>query len=336
MSYTYSGFYPDLFASYYDNSIFLSGDDFPYRDRNDYTLTREMNRMVSAGLYFPVNTISSSHGIQFTYIYEKAMKDIYDEFAMVSASDLTLGRVQAIYSYSCAQQFTYSVSPERGRNFFLMGDAYNRYLTSALDISDLASGRQGYQESDRNFYRVAGRCDEYLPGILNCHVTALLLRGAAYIDKPDDRRIDSFSLGQYTRGSSDSRTDIRKEWGIRGYPAGEIAGTRLAAGTLEYRLPLLQRDAAPGLFPVMFRSLWATAFVDYGNAWSGSASPGDFRTGAGIQLHGDFTLGYNLGLSSFIGYAHGFSRDGEDQYYFAVGTFWTGRIKKSGKRLDYL
>ena len=296
--YTLSVFYPDISIGYYDDSIFAGPDDFPYEDKNNYTLKRELSRLAYASLYFPLYSISSGHGFQLSYIYENKMIDDYVALDTVISEDILLGRSQLLYSYSNTRAFTYSVSREMGREVLLFTDIYHSALAS-----------------DYDFQRVAAQYNEYLPGFFRNHVTALLMRGAACINKPGI--INSFSLGQYTKGSTEISSDIREEWGLRGYPGGSDYGCRLAAASLEYRMPLLQSDFALGMFPLMFRDLWLTVFADFGNVWNGETEISDFKSSAGAEIHTRFTVGYNLDIALFAGYARGFNSFGEEQFYFA-------------------
>ena len=316
-AYICSILYPNIIVGYFDDSIFTGKDAFPYKD-NTSVITRELTRMGYLTLSFPIRTISSEHSISLTGTYEQKKFNYYNPLPFEYSKTIYLSKARLMYAYSNTDYYTYSISREHGREIILFYDTYNKNVLS-----------------DYTFGRAAAQYNEYLPSFFKNHVIALLLRGAAYIDKPDV--INSFSLGQYTKGNQDALTDIRDTWGLRGYPAGSANGTRLAAGSFEYRWPILQYDFAFGLLPIMFRDLWITLFADYGDVWNeGSFSIHEFKTSAGIQLHTKFTIGYQYDIIAFGGYARGFASLGEDQFYFGFGTFLPNMFNNSKKRLDYL
>lgn len=317
LSYTFSALYPDFTVGYSDDSIFTGKDDFPWEGEHNTLLYRELNRSGYISVLFPFVAISRIQAVNLAYIYEKSFIDTNNTASRYFPHyEIMQARIQGAWLFDNTRSHVYSISPEQGRKLLIIADIFNRALAS-----------------DYSYYRAAGNYSEFLPGFMDNHVTKVRLRGGIYINKPD--MVNSFSLGQYTRGETGDPEDIRDEWGLRGYPAGRFYGDRLMAATLEYRFPLIQFDAAYNTFPVMFRDLWLTCFADYGTVWNGALSVGDLKPSAGVELHTRITLGYAVDLKAFIGYARGFSPEGENQVYFAVGTIFAGSLKNSGKRLDY-
>lgn len=316
-SYTCSVFYPDITIGYYDETIFTGRDDFPYKEDNSAAITRELTRMGYLTFSFPIRTISSTHLISLTGTYEKKDVSFYRPPLIEGEATVDLSKARFMYAYSNTRSYIYSISPERGREILLFYDTYDAKVFS-----------------DYTFSRASAQYNEYLPGFSYNHVTALLFRAATYFDKPDV--IKPFRLGQSVKGSTQAFSDIRDDWGLRGYAADSAHGTRLAAGSLEYRLPIVQSDYPFGLLPVMFRDLWLAPFIDYGGVWYGSLTKEDLKISAGIQIHTRFTIGYQYDITAFFGYAHGFNTHGEDQFYFGLGTFLGNMFNNSKKRLDYL
>ncbi len=219
--------------------------------------------------------------------------------------------------YSNALEYSYSISKEDGRDFFILYDSYRKEIGSDLKYS-----------------KVMGEYAEYLPGIWRNNVIMARLRGGASFDNPDYK--DPFPLGRFQKGDTGSPATGEDEFGLRGYPYGGIFGKRIAVGAIEYRLPIIQKDFGLATFPVMFRDLWLTPFVEYGNVWEKKTTVSDFKTSAGVELNLRITVGYSMNLQGYIGYARGFDKYGEDQIYFAISMLREGAFKNNYKWLDYL
>ncbi|HEY5062360.1 MAG TPA: hypothetical protein VII52_12545, partial [Gemmatimonadaceae bacterium] len=105
-----------------------------------------------------------------------------------------------------------------------------------------------------------------LPGFAH-HVVAV--RGAIGI--ADERASGYYSVG----GISGSTFAIipgyvigegQQTFPVRGFPAGTLIGTRAAAGSVEYRLPLFLTGNSPGSLPFFLDRSSLTVFGDYGTA----------------------------------------------------------------------
>jgi hypothetical protein len=105
-----------------------------------------------------------------------------------------------------------------------------------------------------------------LPGFAH-HVIAV--RGA--IGVADERASGYYSVG----GVSGSTFAIipgyvigegQQTFPVRGFPAGTLIGTRAAAGSVEYRLPLFLTGNSPGSLPFFLDRSSLTVFGDYGRA----------------------------------------------------------------------
>ena len=101
-----------------------------------------------------------------------------------------------------------------------------------------------------------------LPGFAH-HVLALRLAGGV----ADRRSSSSFQIG----GTSGTAIQVvpgysvgegRRTFGVRGFPAATVYGTRAAGGTLEYRAPLSLGGRGLGALPFFFDRASVTAFAD--------------------------------------------------------------------------
>ena len=315
--YMLARFYPDLILNYSDNTLFWGDDEFPWEDENRYSIKRTLTRKGSVAFNVPFIYFRSQHLLFLSYNYEKKDIDIYyPGYEIIEYSNI-FAWMRGVYYYSNAQVYPYSVSSEDGRSLYIIGDYY--------------SDRIG---SDLSYYKFRGEFAEYLPGIWRNNVIMARVRGGVSFDNPD--YLAPFTLGRFEKGTTGGAADDEDEFGLRGYPSGLMYGNRLAAGAVEYRLPVLQADIGYGTIPVMIRDIWITGFYEYGNVWMDETQFSDFKSSAGVELHVRITLGYFVDLQGYIGYAHGFDEYGENQVYFAVGTFYEGAFKNRNKWFDFL
>lgn len=314
--YMLSSFYPDFIIEYEDDSLFYGKDDFPWEDDNKTTTKRKMTRSGTLGMAIPLIYFNSIHQFLITYNYERTLTDLYIPSFETSSYRDTLVKIAGAYYFSNAKIYSYSVSQEDGRVFYVISDNY--------------SSRIG---SDLSFYKIRGEYAEYLSGIGRNNVIMLRLRGGASFDNPD--YLAPYNLGRFERGKRGSVASDEDQFGLRGYPSGMVYGNRLAVGTLEYRLPLLQFDFGYETVPLLFRDLWLTAFAEYGNVWMEDTAIRDFKSSAGLELHMKITLAYRLDLQGYIGFSRGFNRYGENQIYFGINTLYEGAFD-SKKLIDLL
>jgi hypothetical protein len=59
----------------------------------------------------------------------------------------------------------------------------------------------------------------------------------------------------------------RRDFGVRGFEAGSLIGTRAVAGSAEYRLPLVMPGRGLGTLPFFLQRGSLSFFTDYGAAW---------------------------------------------------------------------
>jgi len=103
---------------------------------------------------------------------------------------------------------------------------------------------------------------------------------------------------------------------LRGYPANSFVGDSYQIVSAEYRAPLARIERGYQTFPVYFRQVWGALFADAGNAYQGRFQPGELKVDVGAEASLGFSLFYYLETQLKIGYAHGFSAPGGDQWYF--------------------
>ena len=152
--------------------------------------------------------------------------------------------------WSNLQRPSLSISPEDGISLALTGRARTRIGASQYAGStSLVGTAAGYKSLD-------------LPGFAH-HVLATRLAGGV----ADSRASSSFGIG----GTSGTTIELvpgyavgegRRTFGVRGFPAGTVFGTRAAGATVEYRAPLALGGRGIGSLPLFFDRSSITVFSD--------------------------------------------------------------------------
>ncbi|MDB4888798.1 MAG: WD40-like beta Propeller containing protein, partial [Gemmatimonadetes bacterium] len=157
-------------------------------------------------------------------------------------------------TWSNTQRPTLSISAEDGVSLAVTA----RGRTRSDSVSDRASAS------------VIGTASLFksldLPGYAH-HVLALRVAGGF----ADRRAASSLQIGGTSSGTiqiipSYTVGEGRRTFGVRGFPAGSVFGTRAATGTFEYRAPLGLAGKGIGSLPFFFDRSSVTAFVDAGVA----------------------------------------------------------------------
>ena len=206
------------------------------------------------------------------------------------------------WSYTNAERFLWSVGPERG---FSVG--------ANLELTDpaLASDFSGFSTS-LNFVTY------YLMPWLQHH--ALALHGGAGTSGGTYPGRGAFYVGGYVDlpvVDTVRNTLIQGGIVLRGYPVVAEAGRSYALFNAEYRFPIANFDRGPSTLPIFFNRISGNAFVDYGSAFDDAATA-KFKTGTGAELWFDATLGYVVGFTFRLGFAHGWASGGMDKAYFVA------------------
>ncbi len=142
------------------------------------------------------------------------------------------------------------------------------------------------------FTRVELSWKEYFPLWFKHHTLAASFRGGSILGPPVDEFFDFYAGGLI---------------GMKGYPFYALGGNEMAVAGLAYRFPLVQNIDARFL-QLYFDKLYASVFVDMGNAWTGSGpSLKEFKTDAGIELRLESFSFYSYPTRFFCNAAYGFS-----------------------------
>lgn len=206
------------------------------------------------------------------------------------------------WSYSDIERYVYDISASNGRSLSISGS-----------VSDPVIGSQ---------YRVLSldwSITQFVP-LWEQHVLAV--RYAGGISGGDLERRGLYAVGGFPQTSpfdSILAPAVLGGAALRGYPVNVRVGSQYHLAQLEYRFPIVRFNAGHATLPVYLNRLYASAFVDAGDAFYGNFDFRTLRVGAGAELHVDFTLFYLLSFTLRVGYARGFMESGLDQVYGHLG-----------------
>ncbi len=215
------------------------------------------------------------------------------------ASHLDLGGLEAAWALSSARQFPYSPAPVEGWRLFAALMNQGPALGSDVSLWKATADARAYT-------RVFGETDSL----------ALRLGGGTTFGRPEFA--DSFRLGGFPDGSLFDLAGTNVSV-LRGYGDDEFHGRSVVHANAEYRVPLSHPQRGYRSFPLFVRHLHASAFLDFGEAWSGAFRAGDLKAAVGLTLGSDFVVGHRLPLTGVVGLARGVSTRGETQVFARLG-----------------
>ena len=201
--------------------------------------------------------------------------------------------------FSNTHSWRYSISNQEGR-----------FVRLNLRFADPTLGGRFHTTE------VTASWQEYLtPPWARLHALALLWSGGVGIG---DKR-DFFGLGGFFE------QDVLKTLFLgrpqcctflRGYPPNSLIGDHYQIASAEYRAPIVRIERGYQTFPGYFRTIWGAAFADAGTAYQDKFRWSDVKVDVGAEATLTFNMFYYLETQVKIGYAHGFSAPGGDQWYF--------------------
>jgi hypothetical protein len=215
-----------------------------------------------------------------------------------------LAGLRAGWTWSDVVRTAWDVTPSEGRR-----------ITLGLSVSHPLLGSQ--------FTAVSGSWSitQYVENpLIEHHVLSLRYSGG--LSGGDLGRRGLFSLGGFPDVSVlDQLLDQTFLGGqaLRGYPPFDRRGTQYHLVQAEYRFPIHRLMWTVETLPAYIQRFWASAFVDWGDAFFGDPDLERFRFGVGAELFVDFMLGYFLTYTLRVGIAQGLSEGGGTYGYVHLG-----------------
>ena len=261
----------------------------------------EREESLSLSAIVPFNRLES--GAAFTLGYEWQKKEAFSPLLSGSfyGVDMFEGKSNnafAAIAYSSALKYPYSISREEGWSSSILYKKYAPSLGSDFTLNKWIVDFSAYAP-----FPFGGRTWH--------DVLSLKMKGGTL--NGDDIYQMKFHLGGDPNFS---------EFSLRGYPARFIYGNNALTATLEYRMPLLYILRGWNTKPFFFDRLHLATFLDGGTVWDSrdDYSDDNIRTGVGVEVRFDITLGYILKITPALGIAKGLGHGGEDQAYFTIYT----------------
>ncbi len=279
--------------------FYLGGQDTPYRQRG-------YGASVAVGL--PLRrTAASSSNVKFGYDYTA-----YALSGGIPPADPTApitirpehgpdADMFVYWDFNNAHGWPYSVSGQEGRSLALY-----------LRIADPALGGR-YHTTQLSWSWV----EYFTPPWARLHALAMSLSGGVGIG--DKRQL--FGMGGFVEQDLLRAIFLnRREQGLflRGYPPFAFVGDSFHLLSTEYRLPVWWIEKGYRTFPLYFRRIWGSLFLDAGNAFYGQFRVQDVKLGAGAEARLQFNIAHYLDTELKLGYAHGFQTKGGDEIYFVA------------------
>ncbi|MEA1939441.1 MAG: BamA/TamA family outer membrane protein, partial [Candidatus Caldatribacteriota bacterium] len=320
-------------------NFYLSGST-PLSNQNQNTTDSQSSwwkeGKTGINIYFPskgqtastTNSRPYSQNFSLGYQYEKSSAAVDDNSSDTSAFSNTnptqekIGSIRLSYSYSDAEKYGFSFSPEQGQAFSL-----------SYEHADKAFG------GDYTFDKLLFDGRKFIPLPSLHHTLSLrLIAGHSSADILDEEK---FNLGGHYSADNLANIDL-DTFSLRGYKSALLEGNNLLLTTLEYRFPIanIEHTLKIGPFSTFLERLSGSFFIDIGNAWE-STTPNtstdtdsnansendeinsswyDFKTGIGVELKADFSQKFDIPFTVRLGAAKALSTPKGYDIYFALGT----------------
>jgi len=255
---------------------------------------KEEERKFSTTIYFPFYKVKRIQSIFFEYFRERNIYSEQGDQEITKFSGIKLG-----WYYNTARKYGYSISRTEGRIINFYYERNLKILGSDYDISKLV-----------------GEWCEYLALPFKHHVFGLRIVGGVSWGKEAKKL---FFMGGYKGREYSLNTNHLCP--LRGYQENAFWGAKAILFNLEYRMPLFNIERGIWNIPLFLKKLHLGFFMDTGKVWNDKFSFSEFKTGIGMEMRIDTTLGYLMPLTLSIGFAKGLDEKfGKNQIYLRIGT----------------
>lgn len=273
-SYAYDRWRPSIFASASRDTTFFSGRSDALSAPVETTIEK---REVELGVYLPFRHARITHRLLASAV---ASVERTTPNGVVENRDRVSLRLGA--STSSAHVFGYSISPERG----VTAGGTVEVTRRAFGANDDASV-------------VTGDVRGYLPGAGTHDVVALRAAGG----------VGFAALGagrNFLMGGAGPSVDVidfsRDAIGLlRGFATHSVTGTHVVALNADYRVPIARPQRGVGVWPIFLHTIYASAFVDAGSAWTSRWNTDAVKTSVGGELSFAIVAGYSFPVTISIG-----------------------------------
>ncbi len=277
-------------------------------------------------IYFPLggHTTSATNSRAYRQIfslgYQYEKSSTTDTLSPLNANQEKISSLRLRYSYSDAEKYGFSISPELGNSFSL-----------TYEHADKALG------GDYTFDKLLFDVRKFIPLPSLHQVLALRLVAGVSSSSILESGLDEekFKLGGSYSADNLSNIDVNT-FSLRGYKPATLEGNNLLLTSLEYRFPIanIEHSLKLGPLSIFLERLSGALFVDIGNAWeSANASTNittkeneinsiwqGFKSSIGAELKADFNYQYDSPFTLRLGAAKALSDPKGYDIYITLGT----------------
>ncbi|OGD36668.1 hypothetical protein A2V94_00170 [Candidatus Atribacteria bacterium RBG_16_35_8] len=285
-------------------------------------------------VYFPLKgqTTSTTNSRQYRqvfslgYQYEKFFSGTSNAPSLLNTDPQKITSLKLGYSYSDAEKYGFSISPEIGNSFSL-----------TYEHADKALG------GDYTFDKLIFDGRKFIPLPLPSPHQVLALRLVAGTSSSSILESDlgggKFKLGGNYSADNLSSTEVNT-FSLRGYKPATLEGNNLILTSLEYRFPLanIEHGLQIGPLYIFLERLSGAFFIDIGNAWESASSSAsaslnktneeneinsiwqDFKSSIGVELKADFNYQYDSPFTLRLGAAKALTDPKGYDIYLTLGT----------------
>lgn len=299
-------FYPYLtFESYKD--YYRLGDVQYINDRAvDYY---EDNITLKFRLGIPLSSYKVYRSLDLSYTYQflsgKKSYDFYpNDIVPVFPKEGNKASLGVSYNFSTVRSYGKSISSEEGFRYNIDIKLYNDLLGSAFDLYSAEFGTAFYLKNP----------------LFTRHVNAFQINYGLSGGELYKRRL--FYLGSVPARDIilDFINDLRVgDTYLRGYAPYSVSGENYLLINYEYRFPIVDVDKGFELLPVFLNRVYASIFIDVGNAFDRRYIPDILLVGSGMELRTELKLGFYVPATLRLGYSQGFVGNGQSQLYWVLG-----------------
>jgi len=282
-------------------------------------------------IYFPfkgytastINSRSYRQIFSLGYQYEKSSIST-DPSSSTNNNQVEITSLRLGYSYSDAEKYGFSISPELGNSFSL-----------TYEHADKAFG------GDYTFDKLIFDGRKFIPLPPLHQVLALRLVAGTSSSSILESGLDKekFKLGG--NYSVDNLSGIDTNYfSLRGYKPATLEGNNLLLASLEYRFPLanIEHSLKLGPLSIFLERLSGAIFIDIGNAWESASTNSsvninitnkeneinsiwrDFKSSIGAELKADFNQKYDFPFTLRVGAAKALTDPKGYDIYITLGT----------------
>jgi len=262
-----------------------------------------------------------SNSLNIGYQYEKSTTTA-DTSSSINNNQEKISSLRLGYSYSDAEKYGFSISPELGNSFSL-----------TYEHADKALG------SDYTFDKLLFDGRKFIPLPPLHQVLALRIVAGTSSSSILESGLDEekFKLGGNYSADNLSNTDMNT-FSLRGYKPATLEGNNLLLTSLEYRFPIanIEHSLKLGPLSIFLERLSGAFFIDIGNAWESASSSNsinintenneinyiwqDFKSSIGAELKADFNQKYDSPFTLRLGAAKALSDPKGYDIYITLGS----------------